>query len=158
MDYPQLFKQIIQEIQSCRIGYEEMTVMYLRQILLLIQRKRLETSPKINSYMQDEIALARNYFNEHYRETINIEEYASSRHMSTCWFIRSFRELTGSTPLQYILSIRIANALNLLDGTDYSVTEIASIVGYDNPLYFSRLFKKQIGLSPSEYRKKLTVS
>lgn len=73
--------------------------------------------------------------------------------MSTCWFIRNFKQYTKMTPLQYILSIRIANAQSLLETTLYSMTEIASIVGYDNPLYFSRIFKKQTGLSPSEYRK-----
>ena len=59
------------------------------------------------------------------------------------------------SPMQYIISLRIANAQRLLGTMDYNVTEIASIVGYDNPLYFSRLFKKQTGLSPSEYRKHL---
>ena len=57
-------------------------------------------------------------------------------------------------PMQYILSIRIANAQNLLETTAYTVSEIAAIVGYDNPLYFSRLFKKQLGMSPTEYRKR----
>ena len=54
--------------------------------------------------------------------------------------------------MQYIVSIRIANAQVLLETTDYNVTEIGNIVGYDNPLYFSRIFKKQKGVSPSEYR------
>ena len=58
------------------------------------------------------------------------------------------------TPLQYILSLRINNAQSLLETTKYNITEIASFVGYDNPLYFSRIFKKQAGMSPSEYRKK----
>ena len=60
------------------------------------------------------------------------------------------------SPMQYILSIRINNAVSLLETTDYNVTEISNIVGYDNPLYFSRIFKKQKGVSPSEYRKTLT--
>ena len=45
------------------------------------------------------------------------------------------------------------NAVSLLETTDYNVTEISAIIGYDNPLYFSRLFKKHKGVSPSEYRK-----
>ena len=47
------------------------------------------------------------------------------------------------------------NAESLLETTDYNVTEITAIIGYDNPLYFSRLFKKHKGVSPSEYRKLL---
>ena len=75
--------------------------------------------------------------------------------MSVSWFIRNFKEYTGSTPTQYILSLRISNAQTLLDSTNYNITEIAEIVGYDNLLYFSRLFRKQSGMSPSEFRNRL---
>ncbi len=59
------------------------------------------------------------------------------------------------TPMQYIISVRMTHAQQLLSTTDYTITEISAVVGYDNPLYFSRLFKKQIGLSPTDYRKNL---
>ena len=75
--------------------------------------------------------------------------------MSTSWFIRGFKEYTGFTPMQYILSVRIANAQGLLETTDYNVSEISRIVGYDNPLYFSRIFRKQCGVSPSDFRRRL---
>ena len=65
------------------------------------------------------------------------------------------KKSTGTTPMQFITSIRITNAQMLLETTNYAVNEIARIVGYDNPLYFSRLFHKLKGCSPSEYRKLL---
>ena len=98
---------------------------------------------------------AASYFNENYNRDINIEEYAASRGMSVSWFIRNFKKFTGTTPMQFITSIRITNAQMLLETTNYAVNEIARIVGYDNPLYFSRLFRKQKGCSPSEHRKLL---
>ena len=98
---------------------------------------------------------AASYFNENYNRDINIEEYAVSRGMSVSWFIRNFKKFTGTTPMQFITSIRNTNAQMLLETTNYAVNEIAHIVGYDNPLYFSRLFHKQKGCSPSEYRKLL---
>lgn len=149
-EYQWLFRQMIQELQMCRPGYEELLTLMLRQIFLLIDRQLQEK--KGNSYIQEEIEKATYYFNENYHKDISIEEYAASRHVSTCWFIRSFKHYTGMTPMQYILSIRIANAQNLLETTGYTISEIAAIVGYDNPLYFSRIFKKQKGLSPKEYR------
>ena len=75
--------------------------------------------------------------------------------MSVSWFIRNFKEYTGTTPTQYLLSLRISNAQSLLESTSCNVTEIAEIVGYNNPLYFSRLFKKQNGVSPSLFRKQV---
>ena len=59
------------------------------------------------------------------------------------------------SPKQYILNIRMNNAQNLLESTDYTVAEIAAIVGYDNALYFSRIYHKQKGQAPSDYRKKM---
>jgi YesN/AraC family two-component response regulator len=55
--------------------------------------------------------------------------------------------------MQYVLSLRMSNAQSLLENTEYNITEIAEAVGYDNPLYFSRLFHKHVGMSPSEYRR-----
>ena len=76
--------------------------------------------------------------------------------MSVSYFLKKFKEVTTKSPMQYILSIRISNAVTLLESTDYNVTEISTIIGYDNPLYFSRIFKKQKGVSPSDYRKQLS--
>ena len=107
----------------------------------------------LNTDIVDEIERAGRYFEEHYNEEINIEQYAVSRNMSTSWFNRSFRSAMGTSPMRFILDVRIRNAQVLLETTDYSISVIAGLVGYDNPLYFSRLFRKAKGLSPAKYRK-----
>lgn len=152
--YASLFKEMIHELQTCAAGFDELLEMYLRQIFLLIRRNREDRNMEVNSYMQEEMDQARRYFNEHYNEDINVEEYARSRGMSISWFLRNFRKAVGRSPKQYLLTIRINNAASLLETTDYNVTEISIIVGYDNPLYFSRLFRKQKGCAPTTYRKR----
>jgi len=155
LEYKRIFLQIIQELKLCREDYEALAVNYLQQLLVLIHRQ-LEQKPREKSqFLVEEIDSAIRYFHENYHTLISIEEYAASHHMSVSWFIRRFKEYTGSTPTQYILSLRISNAQTLLDSTNYHITEIAEIVGYDNPLYFSRLFRKHSGMSPSEFRSRL---
>lgn len=58
-------------------------------------------------------------------------------------------------PLQYLTSVRIRRARELLETTDYTVSEIGHWVGYDNPLYFSRIFKKQTGVATRELQEDL---
>ena len=75
------------------------------------------------------------FFSENYNQNISIDDYAASRGMSVSWFIRNFKKYTGSTPMQFIVGIRINNAQMLLETTTYSINEISKIVGYDNQLY-----------------------
>lgn len=152
-DYQCIYREMIQELQLCRANYEELLSLTLMRFFIMINRF-IDEGKKSGSDIQNEIERATHYFNENYNKPINIDEYAESRHISTCWFIRSFKQILKVTPMQYILSLRMANAQSLLETTEDSISEIAEAVGYDNPLYFSRIFRKNVGVSPSEYRKR----
>uniref|UniRef100_UPI00405784D3 helix-turn-helix domain-containing protein n=1 Tax=Agathobacter sp. TaxID=2021311 RepID=UPI00405784D3 len=158
LEYKRLFLQMIQELKLCKEDYEELLVNYLQQLLILIHRL-IKGKPKgKNTFLMHKMDSAVQYFHKHYNQPICIDDFAESHHMSVSWFIRNFKAYTGVTPTQYLLSLRISNAQTLLENTDHNITEIAEIVGYDNPLYFSRLFKKQSGMSPSEFRKQIQES
>ena len=154
LEYEHIFKRIILELQRCQDDYEEMLDLLLRHLLIIFHRELTREHVLKNEYLDSEMDIAASYFNENYNRDINIEEYAVSRGMSVSWFIRNFKKYTGTTPMQFITSIRITNAQMLLETTNYAINEIARIVGYDNPLYFSRLFRKQKGCPPSHYRKR----
>lgn len=157
LEYTRIFKQMIQELQRCQINYEELLVLLLKQIFISIQRQMVKEYQSKNVFWDREMENAMQYFNDNYNTEINVKEYASSRGMSVSWFIRNFKQYTNTTPMQYIVSIRVSNAQILLETSNYNITEIGNIVGYDNPLYFSRIFKKQKGTSPSEYRKQRNI-
>ena len=95
LEYQQLFRAMINELQMCRDSYQEILEMYLRQIFIKLQRY-FKTSLKIdNAHAVEEIDKAASFFNEHYNEPINIDEYAKEHHVSTSWFIRNFKVCTG---------------------------------------------------------------
>lgn len=155
LEFKRIFLEMIQELKLCKDDYEELLVNHLQHLLILIHRI-LNAKPRgKNHVLMEEMDAAVRHFHQNYNQMISIEDYAISQHMSVSWFIRNFKEYTNSTPAQYLLSLRISNAQTLLETTNYNVTEIANIVGYDNPLYFSRIFKKTSGMSPSEFRKQL---
>lgn len=151
LDYRGIFERMIRELQLCRTSYKELLVISLNHIFILIDRHLREGC---KSETLNFIERSIRYFNENYAKNINIDEYAKSLHISTCWFNRQFKRITKTTPLQYIVSIRLLNAKMLLETRAYNITETAYAVGYDNPLYFSRLFTKHVGMSPSEYMNK----
>ena len=132
---------------------EEMLVLLLRHLLISFHRELTREHILKNEYLDHEMDNAVTFFNENYNQNIHIDDYAASRGMSVSWFIRNFKKYTGSTPMQFIVGIRINNAQMLLETTTYSINEISKILGYDNQLYFSRLFHKWKGYSPREYRK-----
>lgn len=151
-DYKALFRKIIQELQLCRYGYEDYIASLFNDILLLVNRQQHEQK-KTTGNVQEQIERAAAYFNENYNTKISIDDYAESLHISTNWFIHNFKQYAGMSPAQYILSLRMVNAQSLLERTTYNIKEISEIVGYENPLYFSRVFKKEIGKSPAQYRR-----
>lgn len=155
LEYKRLFSLMIQELKLCKDDYEELLVHYLKELLIMIHRVLINNPPGKSSFLITEMDDAVQYFHTNYNQTISIENYAAKHNMSVSWFIRNFKEYTNATPAQYILSLRISNARTLLENTSYNVSEISNIVGYENPLYFSRIFKKQCGMSPSEFRKQL---
>lgn len=154
-DYQWLFGQIIQEMQLCRPRFEELISLLLRNIFILISRNIISEKGFSNS-SEKEIEYAMHYFRNNYNTDINVEEYALSRGMSASSFFQNFKQITGLSPLQFIVRLRLSNAQNLLENSNLTIAEISNDVGYENPLYFSRIFHKHIGVSPSEYRKMRT--
>lgn len=82
---------------------------------------------------------------------ISVTELAQLCHMSDSYFRLLFKKYSGKTPSDYCLDNRLAKAKKLLQNSMYSVGEIARLLGYDDPGYFAKVFKKKTGYSPREY-------
>ena len=155
-DYPWIYNQIIRELQLQRENYEDMIRLFLRHIFLTINRYIKEGKQIKNDTIND-IERAVHYFNENYSKPISIEQYASEHLMSVNWFIHNFKNVMKVPPMQYIVSLRISAAKGYLENSNKNIAEIAVTVGYDNALYFSRLFRKYTGVTPTEYRKRSKI-
>lgn len=92
------------------------------------------------------------YIHKNYNKDIDMEELAAMENFSYPHFFTVFKAFTGVSPSEYITRQRMNSACFYLAGTDYSVAEVATLVGYTDPCYFSRIFKKKIGISPNQYR------
>lgn len=94
-----------------------------------------------------------NYINVHFSEHLTLKELASMFHMNPNYCCSLFTKYTGKTFSQYLTDLRTDEAQILLTETDHSLEEIASLVGFKDYFYFSKVFKKKCGYSPKEYRK-----
>mgnify|MGYP001173694826 CR=1 FL=1 len=110
-------------------------------------------------HMQNERNLARvkaalDYMHSRYREDIALDELARAARMSRGQFCRVFRSLVGETPVQYLNGYRIRCSAGLLEETDRKISDVASSVGYSSIGYYNRMFRRYMGCTPSEYRKR----
>ena len=98
------------------------------------------------------------YMQTNYAEITNVEAVAKQVGLERAWFSTQFKKKTGTSPHQYLLSLRVQKSCQLLKTTDYSVSEIAYLIGLE-PHNFSRLFKREKGMTPLEYQQnKKTLS
>ncbi len=97
------------------------------------------------------------YLAEHLAEEVGLGAMAAVAQLSTFHFARAFKQSTGLPPHRYQLRLRLERAQALLTGTDLPVTEIAAMVGYDSPQTYARLFRRELGVSPTEYRREHRV-
>ena len=94
------------------------------------------------------------YINAFYTRDISVPELAAMDNLSVSRYNAVFREITGTSPTRYIAELRMNHACSLLNGTDIPIGVIGESVGYPDKHFFSKLFKKHVGVSPQEYRRR----
>lgn len=123
----------------------------LRLELLLTHAAR-QVCTDSGSEPLDRLQASLNYLNRHYAEPLTLEALASMEYLSPSRYSALFRRMTGRSPQQYLIELRLKNARELILSTDLSISEIARSVGYDDALYFSRLFRRHFASSPRALR------
>lgn len=99
------------------------------------------------------IRLAKQYIHENYNKSISLDDVSSMLGFNSAYFSTMFKKETGENFIDYLIKIRINNAKHLLLQSNLNVDGIATAVGYSDTKYFTKLFRKKTGLSPSEFKK-----
>lgn len=100
------------------------------------------------------ISKAKNYIDSHYMKDISLDDVSREVNISPYYFSKIFKDETGENFIEYVTNIRMDKAKELLTQSDRSMKEICSMVGYSDPNYFSRSFKKNTGYTPTEYKER----
>ena len=148
--------KLIVETQSKQKGYKLFTQSYIQQIFAHICR---HMSDKGNSSAADvqstdvRIIKVLNVMDRLYYLPLDIDSFAAECNVGRDRFLHLFTKNVGVPPQKHLTNVRIKNAKRMLIETDRSVADIAERCGFNDAMYFSRVFKKKTALSPSEYRK-----
>ncbi|MFW5996483.1 MAG: helix-turn-helix domain-containing protein [Lentisphaeria bacterium] len=125
---------------------------YLFEILTSIGEEAFESKDEfIAEGLGYRLAKIRDYIERNFNQSLEISQLAEDCNLSVGHFLRSFKSKFGFSPLAYQQDIRLKVAENLLSDGEYRVAEVARRVGYSNPYYFSRLFRKRRGIPPREF-------
>lgn len=107
---------------------------------------------KINLQTQKRLKNMILFIQEKYMDRINLNDIAYSANVSKSECIRCFKEITETTPINYLIGYRLSQSLLLLQKTDLSIQQISCKCGFEDSSYFTRTFKARIGITPREYR------
>ena len=127
-------------------------------LALLLERLFIEASRGIKNAQSEQIPLSKSirHINENYTSDIKIGTLAKMENMCMTSYNLAFKEQMGIPPTKYILKLRMEHAASLLsESCDLSIGEVARASGYGDINFFSRTFKSYVGVSPSEYRKRM---
>ena len=145
-------QEILERIKklNLRQNHEEKPLLdcYLREILIKISREMTE-----QAVLDPTLRQILDYIGKEYPRELSLSSLSSYFHLSQSYIARLFREKLHTRSADYINQVRISSACDLLLNTALSVTEISERVGFHNPYYFSRVFRSQYGMTPSQFRK-----
>ncbi len=117
----------------------------------IMQAARNVTTKK-HEFSNSVIEKSKDYIQNNYKKDISLEDISREVDMSTYYFSKLFKETTGSNFIEYLTNLRIDHAKKLLLEGELSMKEICAEIGYTDPNYFSRIFKKCVGLTPTEFK------
>lgn len=148
-----IFLNLMKEKNTKDVFSAELSIMYLKELLISIVRKHQNLFTAEKSKTAAIIMKAQSYMEKSFRENICIENLARMFYTNKYYFTHQFRDFAGVSPKQYLTRVRLRQAVHLAEHTDLSVTDITEQCGFSDVNNFIRIFKKEFGMPPMQYRK-----
>jgi AraC family transcriptional regulator of arabinose operon len=149
-----LFNDIFKNVER---GFSNETLEYINLCLnyLLSSFTHVNQFRTLNNFSKkDFVSEGINYMLENINQKLQVKDFATMFNLSSSHFSRVFTNQTGHSPINYFIQLKVQAACKLLDNTDMSINDISHKMGFDNPFYFSRIFKKLMNMAPRDYRKR----
>ncbi|GAB6931267.1 hypothetical protein JCM10914A_52500 [Paenibacillus sp. JCM 10914] len=145
--------EILRECDSQVLGYETLSTNLLMSLITVIYRI-VDVKHQFQTLKgKNEIALrTKQFIDTNYTQSISLKDMADTMYVSQHYLSHLFKKELGDSPFNYLISRRIEEAKRLLSDSEAPIHEVAAQVGYGNDKYFSMLFKKITGQTPSAYR------
>ncbi|MFD1675278.1 AraC family transcriptional regulator [Alicyclobacillus fodiniaquatilis] len=151
-----ILQNMMHEMEFQQVGYPTLIRLQMVELLVTLSRYyRLSSQqalPCNESNHAMTVVRICGYLERNYDQKITLNQLSELFHISTRQLNRMFKQETGLSVIEKVHQIRLEKAKALLVETNEKVISVASLVGYDDPAFFSRLFSRQIGCSPSHYR------
>jgi AraC-like DNA-binding protein len=128
--------------------YASGTLTHLTGLMIWHQHQKWQGDPEPRQKMAQSIAFMKTHLNQ----PLKVSRLAALANLSSSHYSALFKRQTGYAPIDYFIRLRMHQACQLLDNTDLNVKEVAAAMGYEDPFYFSRIFKALNSISPNEYR------
>ena len=148
------FESIRETLILQQPGYALRAIGTFYEILAALETIQSVTTPQ--SLYPDTLRIALTYIQEHYQEPFEAAKIAQEAGISASYLRRLFHQWVGTSPHQSQIQYRIKIAKRLLATQNLAVQDVARQVGYQDPLYFSRVFKRHTGMRPSEFVRQVT--
>ena len=152
------FHHLLMESENKELGYDTVCQKLLELLILKIIRKmniNLEAHQVILP-IKREIRMICHYIDQNYSENLSLESLAQYMKMNKYYMAHEFKKYMHISPIQYLIKRRIKECQSLLKTSSLSVSEISEAVGFSSQSYISQIFKKEIGMTPLEYRQSNT--
>lgn len=151
-----LFLEISREQKEKHSFHEDITKNLLELLILFILRlAETKLILDANTENNKQLEYIKSYIELYYSKEINLDDLAKMIYINKYQLVREFKKIYGATPINYLLNTKIRVSEDLLKNTNHTIEDIARIVGFNSPSYFTQIFKRRTGMSPRDYRKHL---